>query len=215
MKLPSIAFLILAIIASLSAGCSRREQSDVRSTETCTGQFSMTDQGDIHAVLPTDSGMHGIWDPQAFKNVCSQAVWEKSFIENRDIEVFIKAGSFVPMYVHSDGAPLIHVRIARNNAKAALLTSEKQYVAKESDEYLFVSTGALAVSGIEYIGRLAPMAAKMTPLGVGRWSVRVVEMNAPHSPDGKSSPDVPDFVVLVNPESSPAANYRQSVETFN
>ncbi|HEX2586329.1 MAG TPA: hypothetical protein VHL14_14470 [Steroidobacteraceae bacterium] len=203
------------MLGMVNTACSRSEQTPEHAKEICTGQFPMTDQGDINAVLPTDSGMHGLWNPHAFKSVCSQGEWEKLFVENRNIEASIKAGIFVPMYVHSDGSPLIHVRIARNDTKAALLANEMKYVNKKSDAYLFVSTGALAVSGIEYIGRLAPMASRITPLAAGRWSVQVIELNAPHDPDGKASSGIPDMVVLVNPESSPATKYRQSVETFD
>jgi hypothetical protein len=206
--------LLAAALALLATACSRPERTEVQSTKDCLSKLAATDSIDIRAALPTDSGMHGIWSPQAFKDVCSLEAWETRFIENRDIEASIKVGSFVPIYVHSDGTPLISVRLARSGTPATLASVEEQYLQKRSDEYLFVSQGMLAVSGIEYIGGLAPKATRIIPLQSGRWSVRVFELAAPRGPEGKASPDIPDFVVLVNPESSPTPKYRESVETF-
>lgn len=206
--------LFIAFLALFAAACSRTEQTEPRSQEECPSKWAATDLGDIRASLPTDSGMHGIWDPNAFKDLCSFEAWEKTFVNDPDIEASIKTGSFVPIYVHSDGTPLINVRIGRNESMATLTPAETQHVRNESDPFLFLSTGTLAVSGIEYIGGRGPTTARMTPLESGRWSVRVFDLAAPEGPDGKPLPEIPDFVVLVNPESSPALKYRESVETF-
>jgi hypothetical protein len=208
---PSVLFMAAL---ELLAACSRPEQTETLASKDCPSQLVPTDPADIRAPLPADSGMHAIWDPHAFKDVCSFEAWEKKFIQDGDIEASIKVGKFVPIYVHSDGTPLISVRVGRNGSRATLTQAETQHVQKESDEYLFVSQGVLAVSGIEYIGGLAPAAARLAPLEKGRWSVRVLDLAAPRGPDGKASPEIPDFVVLVNPESLPAPKYRESAETF-
>ena len=210
MHMPSPLVLFIACALLLPA-CSRTQEADA----DCLA-ITMTDQADIRATLPTDAGMHGVWDPHAFKQVCSPDAWEERFLENQTIEALIRLGNFVPIYVHSDGTPLISVRIARNGTPAVLADAEAPHVQNRSDEYLFVSQGVLAVSGIEYIGGLAsPGEVKMTPLEPGRWSVRVFELIAPPGPDGKPAAEIADFVVLVNPESSPTTRYRASVETFN
>jgi hypothetical protein len=158
--------------------------------------------------------MHAIWDPHAFTDVCAFETWEKKFVENEDLETSIRGGSFVPIYLHSDGAPLIDVRIARDGAPAALRTPEAPFVRNHSDDYLFVSHGMLAVSGIEYISGTQNTATKTARLAAGRWSVQVVELEAPRTPAGEPAADVPDIVVLINHEASPATRYRESVETF-
>jgi hypothetical protein len=206
--------ILVALLAFAAAGCSRTDKAGTPQAERCNGDLAATDQAEIRAVLPTDSGMHGVWDPHAFKGICTFDAWQKRFVENRDIEVSIRAGAFVPVYVHSDGSPLIHVRVARDGQRAALASSEEQHVEQASQEYLFVSQGLLAVGGIEYVGGMAPPSARMMPLASGRWSVQVFALNAPRQPDGKVSPDMADFVILVNPEASPTPRYRESVETF-
>lgn len=55
--------------------------------------------------------MHGLWSPEAYRDV-GERNWEAHFVEDEALEVHIKRGEFVPIYVHSDGSPVIEARVA-------------------------------------------------------------------------------------------------------
>ncbi|BBA32061.1 putative uncharacterized protein [Methylocaldum marinum] len=50
--------------------------------------------------------MHGLWSPEAYREV-GERNWEAHFVEDEALEVHIKRGEFVPIYVHSNGSPVI------------------------------------------------------------------------------------------------------------
>ncbi|MFC3550774.1 hypothetical protein ACFOLC_07045 [Lysobacter cavernae] len=164
-------------------------------------------------MLPTDAGMHGLWDPHSFADVCTRARWEARFMENSSIERSIANGSFVPIYVHTDGSPMIEVRTGLGGAAAALTPIEQDRVVRTSRPYLFRSQGLLSLSGIEYISGMQDAASRTIALAPGKWTVRIMDLRA--DVPGQDPETVPDFVALINPESIGAVDYARSVETFD
>lgn len=202
-----------AVVLALTA-CTRQPVEEAP-FPNCPGSFKASGEAGIKAVLPTDSGMHGLWDPSAFGQVCTFKQWEKLFVENPAIERSIAAGSFVPIYVHSDGAPMFEVRVGSANAPSTISDKELPMVRQKSQSYLFVSHGLLSLSGIEYIhGFQDAHAISTIELPQGRWVAQVVELEAPQDANGKPTSDVPDLLILLNPEGQTPAAYRRSVETF-
>ncbi|HEY0682601.1 MAG TPA: hypothetical protein VGD45_09730 [Steroidobacter sp.] len=156
--------------------------------------------------------MHGLWSPEAFRNV-GEHNWEAHFIENASIEAHIKKGEFVPIYVHSDGAPVIDVRVGSKESSAGLSEQEKGWLKAASDPYLFISNGVANVSGIEYIGGQLTGAVACIRVPPGRWQVVVHLLSWPESSYNKETRYPPDFIVTLNPETA-GVSYRQVTETF-
>lgn len=149
---------------------------------------------EIRAVVPTDAGLHSVWDPAAFVSVVDYETWEPELLEEADVARHIKAGHPVPINIGSDGAFAITVRFD-HVAVPSLTADEQRRVVVSSEPYRFSSSGQLAVSGIEYVA--------------GRFDHGVSSMEiAP----GENGPDQPDFVVLVGP--MVATSFRTSFETF-
>lgn len=209
------ACVVLGLAAAL-AGCSP-EPSERRAeaAATCSPQWTPQQGSTLRGSFPTDSGMHGLWSPEAFRTICDFKSWEKNFVDDKDIERHIAAGRFVPIYVHSDGNPLIEVRLGLGGAMARFDPGADALVVRRSKPYLYASSGAFAVSGIEYINGSFKEHPRMLALPAGRWVVDVLEIDPRPGLDSKIADQVPNFVVLVNPEPAAAPSYRTSVETFD
>jgi hypothetical protein len=195
---------LLTPLLSLCAACSRSpEQPEhlVRAGPVLRGAYV------------TDSGMHGLWSRTAYADV-DYGNWAEHFIDQASLGAHIAKGDFVPVYVHSDGVPVIELRSGRAGAPAALSGEERGRVRARSDPYLFVSDGAVNVSGIEYVnGDPDPYVGAMR-LPEGRWTAVVYFLEWPESRSGEAGSHPPDFVVTLNPEVG-SPRYRRSVETFS
>lgn len=167
----------------------------------------------LRAAYVTDSGMHGLWSRTAYAGVGDPGSWAKHLIDEASRDAHIAMGDFVPIHVHSDGAPIIELRSGRAGAPAALSGEERGWVRARSDPYLFVSDGVVNISGIEYVnGDPEPHVGAMR-LPRGRWTAVVYFLEWPESRFDRAKSYPPDFVVTLNPEvGSPP--YRRSVETF-
>lgn len=166
------------------------------------------------AALPTDSGMHALWDPQSFRSVCSFETWEDAILKNDGIRKAIGVGAFVPIYVHSDGTPLIDLRIGTRDKPSVFGDVPNGKITRQSKPFLFVSQGHVALSGIEYIRGTTDASTRVLPLRPGRWSVVTAEVETREGVPEKDGETVPNFIVLINPEIAPETVYGQTEETF-
>jgi hypothetical protein len=206
--------LSIVLIATLT-GCPKQPErfTNYRYPD-CPKALALSDATTIKAVVATDAGMHGLWDPAAFAAICDFNAWEKTFVKNETIEPYIRRGSFVPIYIHEDGGPLFEVRVGSDASPAAPSAQEENWATATSAPYLFVSQGALALSGIEQIHGGGDIDVKPIALPAGRWMVTTHILEPPREASGKND-RVPNFLVLVNPEPKEAPTYRTSVETFS
>ena len=203
------AFSIL-LLTILLLGCEKQHES----TDQCQTKPTIEKGNRLIAVLPTDSGMHGLWDAESFGHICSARAWEKEFLQNSSIERNIEQGIFVPINVYSDGAPSIELRTGTKQTPADVLPEEKQWIKASSKPYLFNSKGSVTVSGIEYIGGLADDSARTLELSAGKWSVVVHYLEADEAERSEDDLYPPDFLLIINPENNPL-EYRKSVHTFD
>lgn len=209
-------FLVALLATLLLGACSPdRGSPQAIAPNDCTVEWKPESGTTLAASLPTDSGMHGLWDPDAFKNICDFDSWARNFVENADIQRHIAAGSFVPIYVHSDGAPLIELRVGSAQVAATFEPGTQTRVERRSKPYLFVSTGMVGISGIEYINGYSSDGSRFLGLPTGRWTVEVLEVEPQDELDKQLADKVPNFVVLLNPEPAQRPQYRQNVDTFD
>lgn len=203
----------LALALFFMGGCTR-EPPQVSAVQTCVPQWTVETGSVLRASLPTDSGMHGLWDPEAFRSICDFDSWAREFLNDESIEKHIVAGAFVPIYVHADGRPLIEVRIGSLETPARFSDEVEASASRRSKLYLFVSHGVLGVSGVEYIGGGLSHGARAIELKPGRWQVEILEVQPRPTLEASAANRVPNFVALVNPESQGRVEYRRTVETF-
>jgi hypothetical protein len=159
-------------------------------------------------VAPTAAGMHALWDVAAFDKVDGYDAWADELEDDADIERHIKAGHFVPIYIHGDGVFCITVR-ADGQAMPALTSDEEQRVVARSAVYRLTTSGRIAVSGIEHVG---PVDARVPAgqLEPGDYDVVVHLMDYDDVPS--RGDDHPDFVVTVGPPLADAVSV--TIETF-
>jgi len=88
----------------------------------------------LRAAYATDSGMHGLWSRTAYAGIGAgdTGSWAEHFIDVANRDAHIAKGDFVPIYVHSDGAPVIELRSGRAGAPATLSGEERGRVAARS-----------------------------------------------------------------------------------
>ena len=165
-------------------------------------------------VAPTDAGMHALWDAEHFRDICSDAAWEKALLKNASIEQHIRAGHLVPVYVHSDGSPAIRIRVGSRQQPAALTADEARWVQARSEPYRYLSPGSVSVSGLEYVGGAAGAAVQAWGLARGEWRVQVYALAMPDDQRGPDGRFPPDFLITLNPAVGGEV-YRTSVETFD
>ena len=175
---------------------------------------------EIADVLATDAGMLGLWSPTSFREVIDYETWEDALLEDEDVSRHIAAGAFVPVNIGSDGAFQLAARIGSTHEPAELTERERRYLLVSSSSYLFVSTGAAVISGMEHV-QADPDVGLKIPLPAGRWSVTVALLDwadEPGSKDDHARPTataLPDFTLLINPEDDPSCAYRTNVLTFD
>ena len=123
-------------------------------TGTLHPQRAQADSGlQIVGVLPTDSGMHAVWDRGHFNGVVDYDTWEAELLHDADIERHIADGHFVPINIHADDAYAIAVRFD-SVTLPALSGDEIRRVVVASEPYVFNSKGRIDVSGIEYVAEV-------------------------------------------------------------
>ncbi|GIF64742.1 hypothetical protein Ais01nite_27770 [Asanoa ishikariensis] len=174
---------------------------------------------DITEALATDAGLFGLWSPTSFHDVVDYETWEAALLEDEDIVRHIAIGAFVPINIGGDGAYQFVARVGSMSAPAELTERERKYLIVTSEPYLFVATAGAVISGIEHVGDDPDIGLRIS-LEPGRWqaTVALIDWTAePGQQDDDGAPKMgalPDFVVLINPESG-HADYRQTVETFD
>lgn len=170
----------------------------------------------------TDAGMCALWNPKRFATVVDYNTWEAALLDDDDIVRHIQHGDLVPVYIRSDGAWGFTVRIGPPDQ--VLTERERRYLAVSSEPYLYVSDGELCVSGLEHVSadpddRLGTTTRIALPSGRYQVTVHMLDWDKePGARDSAGKPTaqaLPDFVVLVSPESTPRPSYRMRLETFD
>jgi hypothetical protein len=166
---------------------------------------------EITATLPTDSGMHLIWDREQFRGVSDYETWSQELEEDPDIARHIALGHVVPINIHSDGAWAIKLRIDPDQTPS--LTEDEQHrVVVSSMPYLFVCGVEMCVSGIEHVSG-EPETRRVLTANVqpGRYEATVHLLDYD---DIQPKTDAhPDFIVLLGPVRS--TSFRRSIDTFD
>ena len=166
----------------------------------------------------TNAGLFGIWQPTAFAHIDTLDTWEDEVADDQGLSRAIVEGTFVPINIGGDGAFQFEVR--GTDERGVLTARERSYLVVSSEPYLLVSDGTVALGGLESVGDYGAQAAWQFELDSGRYSVSVHLLDWRAEPgysnaDGSPRDDaLPDFIILLSPESAAVRKYRQSVETF-
>lgn len=176
----------------------------------------------IRKTLLTDSGMWAVWEPAYFPGIVDYDSWEKELLEDADIIRHIRAGAFVPINLHFDGAYDFELRIGTFAEPAELSQREKDLLTVSSLLYKLNVHGQIYVSGLEYIGEVIEeelTACLAASRGTYAVSVHMIEWDKEEgAKDGNGQPGpnaLPDFVILANPVADVSdIEYSQSLETF-
>jgi hypothetical protein len=164
--------------------------------------------------LYTGAGLCAVWQPEHFAHVRDLTTYEDEVTEDPALERCIRAGVFVPLNVGGDG---VFQTLLRTDGRTA---RERRHTLVSSEPYLLISKGVIAVGGLEQVGEYVG-GAERVPLAAGRYTVTVhlIDWEAdPESVDATGRPvegALPDFVVEIHPEPSPAPRYRTNVMTFD
>ena len=77
------------------------------------GLFNIFKKGSnsLEKDISTMSGMWALWDYEEYKNISSVEEWEKSFLEDSDIEKQIDISKIVPINIYSDGCFKFNIKI--------------------------------------------------------------------------------------------------------
>jgi hypothetical protein len=173
---------------------------------------------DVSRTVPTNAGMSGIWQPEAFAHIADLDSWEDDVAEDSALVRHIRAGEFVPINVGGDGAFQIAVR--GRTGPETLSEREVRYRLISSEPYLLVSHGMLELGGLESVGNYSGAAKSGIPLTAGRYEViiHLIDWKAePGAADssGKSAANaLPDFVVEISSAQQADIPYRSDVQTF-
>lgn len=174
----------------------------------------------IEGTVATSAGMFLLWNPDRFQSVIDYDTWETELLEDEDIERHIADGSVVPITIGADGAFAMVIRVGSAAEPAALTEREIRYLTTSSEPYVLGSDGRACLTGIEDV-RSDPGSNSLSfALPSGRWSVTVHLIawdDEPGARDATGEPGpnaLPDFVLLLTPETSPPVPYRTEVETF-
>jgi hypothetical protein len=175
---------------------------------------------EITEALATDAGLFGLWSPTSFHDIVDYETWEDALLDDEDMVRHVVSGAFVPINIGGDGAYQFVVRVGSASAPAGLTERERPYLAVASEPYLFVATAGAVISGIEHVGDDPDIGLRVS-LEPGRWRVTVALIDWAAEPgqrddDGAPRPGaLPDFVVLINPETGDDHGYRTKAETFD
>jgi hypothetical protein len=169
----------------------------------------------------TDAGMHALWNPSRFTGITDYASWEDALLEDDDIIQRVRAGELVPVNIGADGAFEFLVRVGTASQDPALTSRERRHLLVSSQSYLYLSDGTAHLTGIEHIcadpGPATP--ALTVPAGPSAVTVHLIDWGAePGARDHQGKPAsgaLPDFVVLVSPESSTGNSHRARLQTFS
>jgi hypothetical protein len=165
--------------------------------------------------------MHALWNPSRFRGITDYETWENALLEDDDITRRVQAGELVPVNIRSDGAFQFLVRVGTAGQAPALTSRERQYLLASSQPYLYLSDGTARLTGIEHIcadpGPATP--ALTVPAGPNAVTIHVIQWDAePGAKDTQGKPAsgaLPDFVVLISPESTTGNPYRTRLQTFD
>jgi len=174
----------------------------------------------ISGTFATDAGMLALWNGECFDGVVDYETWEQELLEDADIERYIRAGAFVPIYINSDGAFECVVRAADESGPACLSAREQQYQFMTSQSYLFRGT-EVRLSGIEKIEADPADTVGRYNLNAQDYAVTISMIrwdDEPGAKDESGAPTptaLPDFVILMNIAETGAGPFRTTVQTFD
>lgn len=163
---------------------------------------------DLIAVVRTDAGMHALWDVETFASIDGYDAWASELEDDQDIIRHVHAGHLVPINIRSDGAYCIAIR-TNSDAMPALSGDEQSRVLVGSDAYRLRTSGRIAVSGIEYVGRVDERVAEGS-LDPGSYDVVIYLLDYDDVPERGN--EHPDFVVTVGPALANVVS--AAIETF-
>lgn len=186
-------------------------------TVVCRALFAM----ETVARVVTGAGMLALWDVERFRGIAGDDSWELELSGERELVRHIEAGGLVPINIGADGAWQVLVRAGRPGERVRLTEREASFVLATSEPYLLVTTGRVALSGLEHIDSVGAGEAIELPVPPGRHTVtlHLIDWAAePGSRDRNGRPAshaLPDFVALINPERGDPGRYRVRTVTFD
>jgi hypothetical protein len=201
------------------AGVARRGFLLALLAEVLMAEVSAAQPTSRSFVVSTDAGMLAVWNPKQFTSIVDYDSWERELLEDKDILRRVRAGHLVPINFGRDFTAAVTVRI-EPLANPRLSEREARYAFFASDPYLYVSDGELCLTGLEGIER-DPSPASVMAIAPGRYQVTIHILDwdlEPGAKDESGRPTanaLPDYLVLVSPESAPDFAYRTELETFD
>jgi hypothetical protein len=172
-------------------------------------------------IAATDAGMHALWNPSRFTGITSYQAWEDALLEDDDITGHVRAGELVPVSIGGDGAFQFLVRVGTPSQAPVLTSREKQHLLVSSQAYLYLSDGSAFLTGIEHVCAVpSPGTPALTiPAGPNAVTIHLINWAAePGAADNHGKPAagaLPDFVVLISPDSATGNPYRTQLQTFD
>jgi hypothetical protein len=170
-------------------------------------------------VVSTDAGMLAVWNPKQFSTIVDYDTWERELLEDKDILRHARDGRLVPINIGRDFAAGVTVRI-EPLAYPKLSEREARYLFLSSEPYLYMSDGAMCVSGLESIDR-DPDPSGVISIAADRYQVTIHMLNwddehgATDESGRPADHALSDFLILVSPEPTPNSVYRVELETFD
>jgi hypothetical protein len=162
-----------------------------------------------------------LWNPSRFTGITSYQTWEDALLEDDDIAGHVRAGELVPISIGGDGAFHFLIRFGAAGQAPALTSREKQYLLVSSQDYLYLSDGSAFLTGIEHVCAVPSPGtpALIIPAGPNAVTIHLIDWAAePGATDAHGklvSGALPDFVVLISPDSVPGNPYRTLLQTFD
>lgn len=172
----------------------------------------------LRGLYATSAGMHCLYDQSPFQSVKDYDSWARELLEDQDIRQHITAGHLVPLNVGSDGGMEVEVRVGSVESPAVLSAREQQYLIVASKPYRLVSTGQIAVCGIESVTTPAESSTGQMTLPPGEYAALVHLMAWDEEPGmqtdtGPAPGALPDYLVLLNP-ATPGTEFRTEIGSF-
>jgi hypothetical protein len=169
----------------------------------------------------TDAGMHALWNPARFTGITDYPSWEDELLDDDDIARHVQAGELVPVNIGGDGAFQFLVRVGTTGQAPALTSREERHLLASSQAYLYLSDGTAHLTGIEHIqADPGPAVPTLTiPPGPNAVTIHLIDWAAePGAKDADGKPAsgaLPDFVILISPDTINAEPYRTQLQTFD